>query len=110
MACVPIEASTNTWLSTAACDTRIEPVTPPLPGQYVLDVIGWPIVSPSVGCRMRASESIGPPAANGTTMVSGRVGQSCAVAAKLVAQRATTAKAAANSSFRIRHRCTPSPV
>jgi hypothetical protein len=43
-------------------------------------MIGWPIVSPSVGCRMRASESIGPPAANGTTMVSGRDGQSCAAA------------------------------
>jgi hypothetical protein len=59
----------------------------------------WPIVSASVGCRMRASESIGPPAANGTTMVSGRDGHSCAVAARLAAQSPAAAKAAPNSSF-----------
>src|SRR5258708_38135863 len=79
MACVPIEASTNRWLSTAACATRSEPTNPPPPGMFSM-MTCWPSVSPSAGCRMRASVSIGPPAANGTTMVTGRTGQSCAPA------------------------------
>ena len=66
------------WLSTGACDTRSEPVMPPPPGTFSM-MICWPSVSPSVGCRMRASVSIGPPAANGTTMVIGRLGQSWAL-------------------------------
>ena len=80
MAWVPIEASTNMWLSAAACATRSEPVMPPPPGTFSM-MICWPSVSPSAGCRMRASVSIGPPAANGTTMVIGRFGQSSALAA-----------------------------
>ena len=76
MAWVPIEPSTNMWLSAAACDTRSEPTVPPPPGWFSM-MTCWPSVSLSVGCRMRASVSSGPPAANGTTMVTGRVGQSC---------------------------------
>ena len=53
---------------------------PPPPGTFSM-MICWPSVSPSAGCRMRASVSIGPPAANGTTMVIGRLGQSCALRA-----------------------------
>src|SRR5262245_46087268 len=41
----------------------------------------WPSSSDSRGVRMRATTSIGPPAANGTTTVGGRAGQSCAGAA-----------------------------
>ena len=65
------------WLSTGAADTRSEPVMPPPPSTFSM-MIGWPSVSPSVGCRMRAEHSIGPPAANGTTMLIGRLGQSWA--------------------------------
>ena len=62
---------------------------PPPPGTFSM-MIGWPSVSPSVGCRMRASESIGPPAANGTTMVSGLLGQSWAPALEANAASAAT--------------------
>jgi len=76
-----------------ACDTRSDPVMPPPPGTFSM-MIGWPSVSPSVGCRMRASESIGPPAANGTTMVIGRLGQSSALAPET---NAASAAASGNS-------------
>ena len=52
---------------------------PPPPGWFSMTMV-WPSASANVGCRMRASASIGPPAANGTTIVSGRLGQSCACA------------------------------
>ena len=67
--------------------TRSEPVMPPPPGTFSM-MICWPSVSPSAGCRMRASVSIGPPAANGTIMVIGRFGQSCAAAGAASAARA----------------------
>src|SRR6202035_6185455 len=41
------------------------------------------------GCRMRATASIGPPVANGTTIVSGRVGQvSALIGVAKIASRA----------------------
>src|SRR3954468_24695 len=63
---------------------------PPPPGTFST-MMGWPNVSPSAGCRMRASESIGPPAANGTTMVSGRLGQSWAAAGETNSSAASSA-------------------
>jgi len=38
----------------------------------------WPKLWLSCGAKMRPMTSNAPPAANGTTMVTGRVGQSCA--------------------------------
>ncbi len=46
---------------------------PPPPLMFSITT-GWPSASPSAGASMRPSTSIGPPAANGTTMVTGRVG------------------------------------
>src|SRR5438552_11089197 len=43
------------------------------------------------GEMMRATTSIGPPAANGTTMVTGRPGQSCAAAGDAAAAASATA-------------------
>src|SRR5262245_50592844 len=40
--------------------------------------ITWPKPWPRCGANTRATTSNAPPAANGTTMVTGRVGQSCA--------------------------------
>src|SRR5262245_39881980 len=52
----------------------------PAPGTFST-ITGWPTSSDSRAAMMRAEVSTGPPAANGTTMVTGRVGQSCARAA-----------------------------
>jgi hypothetical protein len=40
----------------------------------------WPKLSLSRGVKIRPMTSNAPPAANGTTIVTGRVGQSCAAA------------------------------
>src|SRR5215475_5398475 len=50
---------------------------PPAPPTFST-IICWPSRSESDVARIRPIESIGPPAANGTTRVTGRVGQSCA--------------------------------
>src|ERR1700730_11239776 len=50
---------------------------PPPPPTFSI-VTGWPSNSESDGARIRPRRSAPPPAANGTTMVSGRLGHSCA--------------------------------
>src|SRR5215510_9056275 len=57
--------------------TRSEPVIPPPPLTFSM-MSCWPSTSERCGCRMRPSVSTGPPAANGTTMVSVRAGHSSA--------------------------------
>src|SRR5262245_32536552 len=52
----------------------------PAPGTFST-ITGWPMSSDSRAAMMRAEVSTGPPAANGTTMVTGRLGPSCACAA-----------------------------
>src|SRR5262245_53541277 len=62
---------------------------------------GVPNVACRCCCRMRASRSAEPPAANGTTMVTGRCGQvSCACAGAAAARMAATQ---ATSTTRIRY-------
>ena len=51
----------------------------------------WPSSSDIRGVMMRATTSIGPPAANGTTIVTGRAGQSCAEAATVATANAASA-------------------
>src|SRR5262249_22068379 len=53
---------------------------PPAPETFSTTTC-WRRTSARCCCSTRASVSIGPPAANGTTMVTGRFGQSCACAA-----------------------------
>src|ERR1700719_2325752 len=52
---------------------------PPPPPTFSM-VTGWPSNSESDGARIRPRRSAPPPAAHGTTMVSGRLGHSCASA------------------------------
>src|SRR2546423_850712 len=52
---------------------------PPAPVMFSITIC-WPRISLNRAARMRASVSTGPPAAYGTTMVTARVGQSCALA------------------------------
>ena len=52
----------------------------------------WPKLMLRCGAKTRARTSNAPPAANGTTIVTGRVGQSCAGADE---HKATSAAAAA---------------
>ena len=65
---------------------------PPPPGT-LSTITCLPMASPRYCARMRPSTSTGPPAANGTTMVTGRVGHSCACATD-VATSAASASAA----------------
>src|SRR5262249_47063707 len=78
--------------SGAALATRLEPVMPPAPGTFSITTC-WPRISLNRAARMRASVSIGPPAAYGTTMVIARVGQSCALAVKGASRNAIAATA-----------------
>src|SRR5215470_11014301 len=52
---------------------------PPAPPLFSM-MTCWPSSSVSGGAKIRPTTSIGPPAGNGTTMVMGRLGQSCALA------------------------------
>ena len=70
--------------------TRLAPTMPPAPGM-LSTMTCWPSSSVIRGERMRATTSIGPPAANGTTTVGGRVGQSCAGAAAVETANAASA-------------------
>src|SRR5262249_27302391 len=51
---------------------------PPAPPTFSMTTC-WPRISLSRAARMRATVSTGPPAAYGTTRLTGRVGQSCAL-------------------------------
>jgi hypothetical protein len=51
----------------------------------------WPKLSLIRGVKTRPMTSNAPPAAKGTTIVNGRVGQSCAAAGAVAATRAPTA-------------------
>ena len=53
----------------------------------------WPKLWLRCGVKTRATTSNAPPAANGTTMVTGRDGQSCAEADEHMATRAAAAAA-----------------
>ena len=49
------------------------PVVPPAPATFSITIC-WPSVRDMCSATMRATTSVGPPAANGTTMVIGRSG------------------------------------
>ena len=55
------------------CDTGA-PIMPPAPPIFSM-ITCCCSASLNPACKIRATASIGPPAANGTTMVTGRVGQ-----------------------------------
>src|SRR5262245_20572860 len=70
---------------------------PPEPPTFSI-MTCWPKSSERPGARMRPTVSAGPPAANGTTMVTGRVGQSCDSAGPLHLRLATSATATIRGS------------
>src|SRR5262249_2882012 len=76
------------WPSGVTCDTRSESLMPPPPG-ILSTITCLPITSVRYCARMRPSMSTGPPAAKGTTMVTGRAGQSWACAPAAAANAAT---------------------
>src|SRR5262249_9840675 len=63
---------------------------PPAPARFST-TNGTPYFACICCCRMRASRSAEPPAANGTTIVTCRCGQSCAAAGSEVARTTTRA-------------------
>src|SRR6476620_9672349 len=78
-----------------ASATRFDPVMPPAPPTFSTTTV-CPSSSPMRYATMRPIVSCGPPAANGITIVTGRVGKSWAPADPA---NASAARAAANSAF-----------
>src|SRR5690348_12474553 len=72
--------------------TRVAPVAPPAPPTFSITTC-LPRVSDSRCASTRPLASTGPPAANGTTMVTGRAGQSSARAADNIVNRARATSA-----------------
>src|SRR5262245_6175922 len=72
---------------------------PPAPPTFSM-MICWPSVALIAGASTRATTSLGPPAANVTTRVNGRVGQSCA-ASGITAPASTSAAASVTALFRM---------
>src|ERR1700722_10377169 len=72
---------------------------PPAPPTFST-ITFWPSSSPTRAAMMRPSTSVGPPAANGMTIVSVRFGKSCAPAAPATLASANTAP---SSNLRINH-------
>jgi hypothetical protein len=67
-------------------------IVPPAPGTFSTTIV-WPSALPIDAASDRATVSVGPPAANGTYIVTGFVGNCCAeaVAANASARPATSA-------------------
>src|SRR6516225_9663164 len=84
--------TSSVWPSAGALATKPVPMLPPAPDLFST-TNGTPNFACRCCCRMRASKSADPPAANGTTMVTGRCGQaSCACAGAASATTAATAR------------------
>ena len=86
---VAIVPRMNVWPSGSAFAARWPPSMPPAPPTFSITTFCpriWPIRS----AMIRPNTSIGPPAAAATTIVSGRLGHSCAVAEPNVIEAART--------------------
>src|SRR5712691_2809518 len=91
--------STNWYPSGGDFATRAEPTIPPAPPTFSMTTC-WPRTSDSRRPMMRPNTSVPPPAANGTTIVTGRVGQLWA-AAGLTPSRRNAEAAKANRIVRL---------
>src|SRR5262249_55298551 len=98
---VPLLPITNWYPSGGALATRSEPTVPPAPLGFSTTTC-WPSTSLSPWARMRPATSLGPPAANGTTRVSGRLGKFCAEAMPVEASSASSAAKAGTRGLIIR--------
>ena len=77
IACVPTVPISSVWPSGAALATSAAPLLPPAPG-LLSTMKGWPNAFCSSGASARARMSVVPPAAKGTTMRTGLLGQAWA--------------------------------
>jgi len=68
----------------------VAPVEPPAPPTFSM-MTCWPSMSEKRCANRRPTRSTGPPAGNGTTIVTGRVGQVCAKAAPADIEHSTSA-------------------
>ena len=89
---MPLLPITNCVPSGVDFDTRSEPTVPPAPTGFSTTTV-WPSTSLSAGRQERPATSLGPPAANGTTIVSVRFGRLCAAAGPASAIVSKAAKA-----------------
>src|SRR6516162_3172736 len=97
--------TSSVWPSAGAFATKPVPMLPPAPDLFST-MHGTPNFVCRCCCRMRASKSADPPAANGTTMVTGRCGQaSCACASAVSATTAPTARGAKIPRMQILQQC-----
>src|SRR5262249_40631432 len=98
---VPLLPITNWYPSGGALATRSEPTVPPAPLGFSTTTC-WPRTSLNPCARMRPATSLGPPAANGTTSVSGRLGQFCAGAVPVAASSPSSTPKAGTAALIIR--------
>src|SRR6185295_2210107 len=82
----------SVYPSGAARTTRPTPMVPPAPVVLSTTTV-WPIALVMRAAMMRAIVSVGPPAENGTTIVTGLAGKPCAEAASAIPQRTSTTAA-----------------
>ena len=73
IACVLIEPNSRVWPSGRARATRAEPTLPDAPERFSTTT-GWPRARPKGSATARARMSVEPPGAQGTTIVTGRLG------------------------------------
>src|SRR3954465_7436397 len=92
MTCGPMWPMLTMYAAGAARTTRLTPMLPPAPVTFSTTTV-WPRLFVIRSAMIRAIVSVGPPAENGTTTVTGRTGKFCADAA-------LQQKAAANASSR----------
>src|SRR5712691_1801213 len=85
------------WPSGGAFATRPEPIVPPAPVTFSTTTC-WPKIFDIGPATSRATVSDGPPAWNGATMVTNRVGKSCARAPGAPASCSAAPSAAARPS------------
>ena len=96
MPCVPTVPISSVWPSAGERATSLAPRLPPAPG-LLSTMKGWPNTRPSSGASARARMSVVPPAAKGTTMRTGLLGQApCARSGP----GATSAADASSNSWR----------
>src|SRR5436190_13735090 len=88
MAWLPTSPRTNWYPSGAAFATRATAVMPPAP-PALSTMTCCPRSSERRGARIRARTSPELPAADGTTMVTGRAGQTCALALPIAVSKAS---------------------
>src|SRR5262245_22417629 len=85
------------WPSGSELATAAAAMLVPAPGLFSITTC-WPQIRDSRSAVMRATVSVDPPGAYGTTMRTGRAGQSCASAGRLTAVASANAAASGHAA------------